>query len=188
MQVTDNIEKVREKVFSNRKVLCTGNPNKKNTIASGVKDVWPDAKFIHKSNGFDLEDCSKQNIEKITKEFLNCTTFINASYINHGVQPWLLDLFFDTVVVGEIFNIGSTHEYDGLGTENYRKSKTLLRDKSLSKNNFRINSTHIVLGSIYNNTNERWIKPTEIAEVIKWTTEQRFKVPLISLDQPKDPW
>ena len=186
--MTSSIEKVRQQVLLNRKILCTGNPNRKNTIASGIQEIWPDAKFMYKSNGFDLSDSSKENIEKITREFLDCTTFINASYISHGVQPWLLDLFFDTMPIGEIFNIGSTHEYDGLGGKNYKETKTLLRDKSFSKNNFRINSTHIVLGSIYNDTNERWIKPIEIAQAIKWVTEQRFKVPLLGIDQPKDPW
>jgi hypothetical protein len=33
-----------------------------------------------------------------------------------------------------------------------------------------------------------WIKPSKIAEVISWITEQKFKIPMISIDQPKQPW
>ena len=37
---------VRNQVMENRKVLCTGNPNKKGTIASAVKEIWPEATLI----------------------------------------------------------------------------------------------------------------------------------------------
>jgi hypothetical protein len=183
-----NIQKVRDMYMSNRRILCTGNPNK-TTLASGVREIWPDAVFMHKSNGYDLTDFSDTNIEKIQQQFKNCTTFINASYIDIGIQSQLLDLFFDTVKVGEVFNIGSTHEYDGLDTGDYSSSKIQLRDNSLQKNNFRINTTHILLGQIdRTGEHEYWIKPIEVAEAIKWIMNQRYKLPLYSIDQPKKPW
>ena len=35
---------------------------------------------------------------------------------------------------------------------------------------------------------EGWIKPIKIAEMIKWVTEQDIKIPIIGIDQPKQPW
>ena len=35
---------------------------------------------------------------------------------------------------------------------------------------------------------EDWIKPKKIAEMIKWITEQDIKIPIIGIDQPKQPW
>ena len=47
------ILEARNKIMENRKVLCTGNPDKISTIASGIKQVWPNATFIHLSKGYD---------------------------------------------------------------------------------------------------------------------------------------
>ena len=45
---------LRNHSMETRKVICTGNPNREGTIASGVKEIWPDATFIHLSKGYDF--------------------------------------------------------------------------------------------------------------------------------------
>ena len=57
------ILQVRNRVMQDRKVLCTGNPNRKGTIASGVREVWPNATFIHLSNGYDFWNLSEKEHE-----------------------------------------------------------------------------------------------------------------------------
>ena len=84
------ILEVRNQLMKNRKVLCTGNPNKKGTIASGVKEIWPDTTFIHLSNGFDLKDISSAE-DKLKKLFKTHNTFINASYLG-GMQIKVLEV------------------------------------------------------------------------------------------------
>lgn len=171
------MQTLRELVMSNRMVLCTGNPDRKGSIASGIRQVFPDTTFIHRSNGYDL---TKVSIKDIMSKH-NC--FINASYIGPGIQCNLLDDYFETVKIGEVFNIGSTHEYDGLSTNtDYETSKQTLRDRSLLLNNYRINSTHIVLGE------KDKITPNRIAHLIKWITEQEMKFPIIGFDHPKQEW
>jgi len=35
---------------------------------------------------------------------------------------------------------------------------------------------------------ESWVKPIKIVEMIKWVTEQDVKIPIIGIDQRKQPW
>ncbi len=178
---------VRNMLMAKRKVLCTGNPNKDGTIASGIKEIWPDATFIHLSNGYDFN--KGENEEKLKKLFQTHNTFVNASYVR-GVQKKLLKMCSENMTIGDVFNIGSTYEYDNLGGEEVTKNKIELREMSLKINNFRLQTTHIVMGGIDTglpNTNA-WIKPKKIAEMIKWVTEQDIKIPIIGIDQPKQPW
>jgi|TARA_R110000822_G_scaffold127113_1_gene262368 hypothetical protein len=183
------ILQVRNRVMQDRKVLCTGNPNRKGTIASGVREVWPNATFIHLSNGYDFWNLSEKEHE-IQTLFKTHNTFINASYVN-GVQTKLLDICSKNMIVGDAFNIGTTHEYDGLGSDSYKKNKLELRDKSLELNSFRLQTCHIVMGGVDTGIEEsqNWVKPKKIAEMIKWVTEQdTIKIPIIGIDQPKQPW
>ena len=92
--------------------------------------------------------------------------------------------------IGEVYNIGSTNEYDGLGPEKYKNNKLELRETSLKLNSFRFQTTHIVMGGIDTGLPETadWIKPIKLVEMIKWMTEQKFKIPIIGIDQPKQPW
>lgn len=171
------MQKLRDIVMSQRMVLCTGNPDKKDSIANGVREVFPDATFISRSNGYDLTKVSVKDI--MSKH--NC--FINAAYIQPGVQLKLLTDYFESVKMGEVFNIGSTHEYDNISVDpKYVASKIELRDRSLELNNYRINSTHIVLGE------KDKITPVKIAKFIKWITEQEMKFPIIGLEYPKQEW
>ena len=94
------------------------------------------------------------------------------------------------MIVGDVFNIGTTHEYDDLGREEYKNNKLKLRKLSLDLNSFRIQTCHVIVGGINIGTSETvdWIKPKKIAEMIKWITEQDVKIPIIGIDQPKQPW
>lgn len=179
---------VRNRFMSIRKVICTGNPQNKNCIAYGIKQIFPNATFIHRSNGFDLPT---QNLQEFINEVKKHNTFINASYIGPQVQSKLLQVASDEMKLGQIFNIGSTHEYDGLGKSEYTQSKTHLKDFSLKINNFRIQTTHIILGGL--DTGEKntasWIKPIEIAQLIQWIIDhETYCIPLIGIDQHKQPW
>ena len=179
---------VRNQVMKNRKVLCTGNPDRKSTIASAVKEIWPEATFIHLSNGFDLKNISSVE-DKLKKLFRTHNTFINASYLS-GMQIKLLKLCHEHMLIGEVYNIGSTNEYDGLGPETYKNNKIELRETSLKLNSFRFQTTHIVMGGIDigKPETESWVKPIKIVEMIKWVTKQDIKIPIIGIDQPKQPW
>ena len=178
----------RNHAMKTRKILCTGNPDRKGTIASGVREIWPEATFIHLSNGYDFWDLreKQKDIEELFKQH---NTFINASYVK-GYQARLLQICNENMIVGDVFNIGTTHEYDNLGHEEYKNNKLELRKLSLELNSFRFQTCHIIIGGIDVGTPETnsWIKPTRIAKMIKWITEQDVKIPIIGIDQPKQPW
>jgi hypothetical protein len=179
---------VRNHAMKTRKILCTGNPDRKGTIASGVREIWPEATFIHLSNGYNFRDLreKQKDIEELFKQH---NTFINASYVK-GYQARLLQICNENMMVGDVFNIGTTHEYDDLGHEEYKNNKLKLRKLSLDLNSFRIQTCHVIVGGINIGTSETvdWVKPKRIAEMIKWVTEQDVKIPIIGIDQQKQPW
>ena len=187
MHKEEQILQARNNFMAAPKVLCTGNPDKSACIASGVKHLFPDATFIHRSNGYDLTNIDEDMLKNL---FESHNTFINASYISENCQQELLKLCNKHMKIGNVFNIGSTHEYDNLGDDTYTQSKQALRKLSLELNSFRFQTCHIVLGGIRTDKKETkgWISPLEIAKLIKWTTTQRYKVPIIGIDQPKQPW
>lgn len=181
----------RNKIILPRRVLCTGNPDKSYTIAAAIRNLYPDATFIHKSNGYDFKNLDDVTLEKLKKLFTTHSTFINASYVAPFVQSRLLDLCKEYSKVCDVFNIGSTNEYDNLGKEDYKASKLDLRQKSLEYNSYRFKTCHIVTGGIKTTDSQdmaNWLDPSEIASLIDWVTKQRFGVPIISIDQPKQPW
>ena len=73
---------------------------------------------------------------------------------------------------------------------NSKNNKIELRETSLKLNSFRFQTTHIVMGGIDigEPETENWVKPMKIVEMIKWVTEQDIKIPIIGIDQPKQPW
>lgn len=190
MAIADPIQYCRDLLFENRKIICTGNPEK-NTIASGIQKRWPDTTFVHLSNGWDLYNMSEDTQNKLADLFAEHTTFINASYIAPGIQKKLLEICNASTKYYEVFNIGSTHEFDQLGPEAYTQSKQELQKTSLNLNTFRFQTTHIMLGGINKQREadlDSFLSVDEIAETIHWITEQRFKIPLICIDQPKQSW
>ena len=182
------LEQLRTRYMSERKVICTGNPDREFTIASAVKRHWPNATFLSRSSGYDL---TNPDIDQLSAVFKKHNTFINASYIADGVQSRLLEICNQSSKFYDVFNIGSTHEYDALGTENYKKSKIDLRDKSLSMHTYRFQTCHMVIGGIKRSQDpeyQRFLEVDEICKVIQWVMDQRFWVPIISMTQPKQAW
>jgi hypothetical protein len=182
---------LRQRLMSNRKVICTGNPDKSSTLASGFKKIFPAATFIHRGIGWDLTDQSEESRSKLKQLFAGHNTFINASYIAPHVQSYLLQVCNESVKFCDVFNIGSTHEYDGLGREDYTQSKLALRDKSLQLNTFRFRTHHIVLGAIKKAPTAEhsdYLDISTICNMIPWIIQQPFAVPLICVDQNKAPW
>ena len=182
---------LRKKLMSDSKVICTGNPDRPSTLASGFKKLFSNITFIHLKAGWDLTDQSPSAQQNLRELFAKHNTFINASYIAPYVQSYLLNMCNQSVKFCNVFNIGSTHEYDGLGSIDYQQSKLDLRNKSLKLNTYRFRSHHIVLGGIRKESNpdtDDWLDISTICNIVPWITEQPFEVPLICIDQPKEPW
>jgi hypothetical protein len=185
------IAKLREKLISNRKVICTGNPSDPSTLASGFVKIFPNATFIHRSAGWDLTDHSAESRTKLKELFSQHNTFINASYIAPHVQSYLLEVCNQSVKFCDVFNIGSTHEYDGLGSEDYKQSKLSLQNNSLQLNNYRFRTHHVIVGRIKKTSDpesNNGLNIPVICSIVPWILQQPFEVPLICIDQPKAPW
>lgn len=185
MQLAD----LRKKLMHDRKILCTGNPANPSNLAFGIKKIFPDSTFIHLSNGWDLKDQSRD--QELAMLFKQHNTFINASYIDVFVQSRLLELCQASVKYCDVFNIGSTHEYDGLGSVNYRDSKIDLRNKSLELNTYRFKTHHIIVGGInkHNTVDTKdWLSIDAVCGIIPWIIDQNFEVPIICIDQAKGAW
>lgn len=189
------LAEMRHRLMLNRKVLCTGNPDNPSTLASGFKKIFSNITFLYKGAGWDLTDQSEYTKHKLKLLFSQHNTFINASYIGPGVQLDLLNLCNQSVKHCDVFNIGSTHEYDNLGSAEYQQSKLELQRQSLKLNSYRFRTHHIILGQICKKLNStvdladsNGLNIDLICSIIPWIIQQPFNVPLICIDQPKMPW
>jgi hypothetical protein len=182
------LTKLRQKFMSNRQVICTGNPNNLFTIAHGIKKIYPNATFLHKSNGWDLTDPALE--AKIKEQFSKHNMFINASYISCGTQLRLLELCNQSVKYCDVVNIGSVHEYDNLGLPEYKKSKLDLRNLSLNLNTHRFKTCHLMLGHLKTNkdAHDRQIEIDTVCNLIPWVFEQSFEIPIMCIDSKKAPY
>lgn len=181
----------RSKLMQSRRVVCTGNPEITNTLAHGFKKIFPDAVFLCTSTGYDLNDHSPDMIDRLQKVFTGCNTFLNCSYIAPGVQSWLLQTCNDSVKFCDVVNIGSTHEYDGLGHPSYQQSKSDLRALSLKLNTFRFRTYHVLLGGIKKDSSEakkNWLDIDLICAEIVSMWSKPYHQPMVTLDQNKAPW
>lgn len=191
VNISNPIDAARRKLMSNRKVICTGNPDREGTLAQGFRKLFPDALFLCRGNGWDLTDHSDRNLDNLRQAFKGHNTFLNCSYIEPGVQEKLLDVCHDSLKFCDVVNIGSTHEFDGLGSIDYRDSKIRLRNKSLEYNSFRFSTCHFILGGIRRNDNynkELWLEVDKICEMVTWIWQQEFRVPIMAMDSQKEPW
>lgn len=186
--MNDNkLTEFRKKFMENRKVVCTGNPDRPYTIANGIRKIWPDTTFLSLSNGWNLSTPLPDN--RLHDVFSKHNTFINASYIGPKIQSHLLELCNQSVKFCDVINIGSTHEYDGNGTEEYQNSKLDLREKSLRLNTFRFQTHHMILGFLQTNANLSYsLDIDDICQYIMWILSQEVKIPLITIDSNKQPW
>ena len=177
--------------MSLRRVVCTGNPDRPGTLAGGFRKLFPDAVFLCRSTGWDLQTLDPSQIQRLSDVFSACNTFLNCSFIAPGIQKSLLDICYGSTKHCDVVNIGSMHECDGLGNEDYRASKLRLRDTSLSYNSFRFRTCHFILGGIKNDNSDLkkdWLDIDVICrEVVRiWTLP--YMVPLASMDQHKKPY
>jgi hypothetical protein len=187
----DQLRAVRTKLMSKRKVVCTGNPKKPGTLAQGFQKIFPDAVFLCRDTGWDLGKISEDAEHQLRQVFRSCNTFLNCSYIAPDAQTNLLDICHDSVKFCDVVNIGSTHEYDGLGSDTYRMSKLKLRDRSLTYNSFRFSCCHFILGGIKNDDSvlkNQWLEVDLICETIVNTWNHSYTVPMMVMDQHKEPW
>lgn len=187
------LAEIRQRLMSCRRVLCTGNPDNPLFLASGFRKIFDNITFIHRSAGWDLTDQSESAKHRLRLLFAQHNTFINASHIGFGIQCNLLELCNQSVKHCDVFNIGSTHEYDGGGSAAYQQSKLALRNKSLDLNTYRFQTHHIILGKIDKTLHsediaKKALEIDTICGVVVWIMQQPFKVPVICIDQVKMPW
>ena len=170
------------------KILCTGNPND-STLAKGIKEVFPDADFIHLSVGYDLT--TEQGLEKFKNKIRDYNVFINSSRIADGVQCSLLTIARQEWSEGHVFNIGSILENDFFEwfSPDDAKDKKKLRQLSLDLSSDKFKTTHIVTGGFVDRSPHAHLKmnPSNIANAIKWILEAKdFYVPIIGVEN--DHW
>ena len=166
-------------------ILCTGNPNKI-TIASGVKAIFPDADFIHRSNGYDLNLMHDgANKDKFVEKIKQYDVFINASYISHMGQYYLLNAVEETWEKGKVFNIGSRAETDGnlQGTYHIEKNALRLRSMQIRKRKG-VRAYHITAPGLDDGKpgHDHWLPMIEVAKVIKMMLESDVYIPHITID------
>lgn len=171
------------------KILCTGNP-KDQTIASGIKKIYPDAHFASRSSGYDLRFWDPGSEEHFRKNIVNYNVFINSSYLCKWGQHQLLEVTHEEwskyKISGHIVNIGSSAEFLGFDSKlgNYSVQKKSLRDLSLQLHNKnKIKTTHVIVGGINDGIagHEDWLSIDTITETIKYTIEHPNSIPLIAI-------
>ena len=143
-----------------QKIICSGNPDGhpddhvwQHTVAHGVREYFPETRFVHLSNGYDLRLWDDQRRESFANLIKESTVFINASKICQLGQLQLLNLAYDTTTQNNIknytvINIGSTAEFDPAKFEMYNIEKNALKERSrqLAEKGFR--SSHITIGNL----------------------------------------
>ena len=167
------------------KILCTGNPDTR-TIASAVRQVYPDADFIHLSNGYDL--LTEEGLLHFRNKIKEYDVFINASVIANGVQTTLLKIVRDEWEAGHVINIGTTMEFHFFHHIDppRAESKLALRNLGLDMydENFRV--THLIVGGHKDcsPTSDGKMDSIHSANTIKWVLDasKDFHVPIISVE------
>jgi hypothetical protein len=167
------------------KILCTGNPNIK-TIATAVRNIFPDADFVHKSNGYDL--LTQEGLQKFRSKIKDYDVFINASVIANGVQSTLLKIVREEWTSGHVINIGSTMEFRFFNHIDPQRaeSKLALRNLGLDMYSEEFRVTHFIVGGHRDRSpsSEGKMDTAHIANTIKWVLDSRehFHVPIIGVE------
>lgn len=176
MSANPTISKLRNKFMDPRKILCTGNPDNPNELASGIQQVFPNADFISRTSGFNLDMSDYDNRIKFQEKIKEYNTFINLSYIKQGNQVELLRLVQSQWKFGDIVNIGSVS--DQLDTE-YGLDKKQLKETSLHLNSYRLKTSYVSLGTV---------NPQAVGELVKWILDSEFIIPIIGYESEKEAW
>ena len=172
------------------KVFCTGNISRK-TVAYALTDLLLDTTSASLSTGWDFTNFN--TLKNLRQTILNYNVFVNSAYIDAGVQLNLMNTVYKEWmkenIRGHIINIGTTLEYSKEHhNDSYVTSKLQLKQQSLQLSEQTgitgVKTTYIVLVGIANGEicNADYVKPKDIALTIKWVLDQRFRIPLIQLE------
>ena len=178
------LKELRRRMLATPKVFCTGNPDREYSVAAGIRELYPTATFACRSAGYDLTD-----IEAFKTAIKGHNIFVNASYIQPGLQLSLLNAVNEVWKFGHIVNIGSYHE-DSPDDSDYAREKLALRQRSLELYTYRIRTTHVVMGGLVNGQphTHRRLTRQQVAQTIKWVLDVDFDVPIITIEPEKEPW
>jgi hypothetical protein len=172
------------------KVLCTGNPNDIG-IAQEIRNIFPDASFVSRSSGFNLEtEEGRTELKKILPKF---DVLINNAYVTFGFQKALLILAKEVWESGHVFNIGSLDEYELYSHVNPRShtENNELKNLGLSFNNDKFKVTHITVGIFKSSKKPKTLEldvmdPKCVAGVIKWILDCGVDIPVIGVQKMSD--
>ena len=111
-----------------KKILITGNPS--TGLAKGLASIFPNADFVSRDNGCDLE--TRMNMEAVAKKAIEHDVFINNSALWHFRQTLLLELVWKLAETAgkqlHIVCIGSTTDRATKGSSwIYQQEKKALR-------------------------------------------------------------
>ncbi len=111
-------------------ILITGNP--KEGLAQALQEEFPQAKFISRANGYQLN--LEKDRERVAEEVLNFDIFINNSTLSKFHQVLLLDRVFRSAQERKktlhIVNVGSTVDRGYEPGRVYGYEKKALREMS----------------------------------------------------------
>ena len=180
-----------------KKIFITGNPN--TGLAKGLASVFPNADFVSRTQGCDLE--TRANMEAVAKKAIEYDVFINNSALWHFRQTLLLELVWKLAETAgkslHIVCIGSTTDRATKGSSwIYQQEKKALRSycnqlalQSVwsEKNVPRVNL--ISFGTLDNNEDKhpgrKCMSIHDAASYVKWIVEAPSNVNIneISIDR-----
>ena len=169
------------------KILCTGNPDSttKQTIAHGVRQVFPEADFAHPGTGYDLRFLTSKSIDFFKNQIKDYDVLLNCSYINQDQQLlFAYYSFFHCKKPNYVINIGSSMEYESVHVEDwqYRLDKLRLRDMSMKFCSPKFRSTCLTCFGINDGTKHPdGLNVLHIAQTIKWILAQEFTIPVLAM-------
>jgi hypothetical protein len=171
-------------------ILCTGNPNDIG-IAQEIKNLFPNAVFVSRTSGFNLDtEKGKSDLKKILPEF---NVLINNAHVSPGFQRELLMLAKEVWESGHVFNIGSLDEYEFYSHVNLRShsENNELKNLGLSFNSDKFKVTHITVGIFKSSRKPISLEldvmdPKYVAEAIKWILDFGVDIPVIGIQKMSD--
>lgn len=176
------------------KLLVTGNPSY--GLAKSLANLYPDATFISRSNGYDLT--SKDGIQKLENIIRDYNVFINSSALWKFNQTLVLESVYKKCVEEKhdirIICIGSTTDRVKKATSwLYNAEKKALRDYANSLSLMGVwqggpKVSLISFGSLSNvqdkHPERKCLEISRAANYIKWILDQPYDINIneISLD------
>jgi hypothetical protein len=169
------------------KILCTGNPDStsKQTIANGVRQIFPEADFAHRGTGYDLTFTTPGSSDFFKNQIKNYDVLLNCSYIEQDKQLTFAHYsFVYCKKPNYVINIGSSMEYESILTQywEYRLDKLRLRDMSMKFCRPEFRSTSLTCFGINDGVKHpTGLNVLHIAQTMKWILEQEFIIPTLAI-------